>query len=125
MRFNRIRMSFRSQNLFGIMKKRTGLTPNILARFSLCLSLKDRSVPNPEEFDEKGSEISPQVLFGEYEDVFRALMIQRLKTDKLPLDSQMLNKMLKAHLNRGTIALFARIHDLSDFYEMVKVERAH
>ena len=125
MRFSRIRMSFRSQNLLGTMKKRTGLTPNLLARFSLCLSLKDQSVPNPDEFDEKGSEISPLVLFGEYEDVFRALMIQRLKTDKLPMDSQMLNKMLKAHLNRGTIALFARIHDLSDFNEMIKVERAH
>ena len=118
-------MSFRSQNLLGTMKKRTGLTPNFLARFSLSLSLKDHSVPNPNEFDEKGSEITPSVLFGEYEDVFRALMIQRLKTDNLPIDSQMLNKMLKAHLNRGTIALFARIHDLSDFYEMVKVERTN
>ena len=118
-------MSFRSQNLLGTIKKRTGITPNLAARFSLCLSLKDPSVPNSEEFDEKGAEISPSVLFGEYEDVFRALIIQRLKEDKLPLDSQMLNKMLKAHLNRGTIALFARIHDLSDFNEMVKVERSN
>ena len=126
MRFSRIKMSFRSQNLFGTMKKRTGgITPNLLARFSLCLSLKDPSVPNPEEFDEKGSEISPSVLFGEYEDIFRILMIQRLKTDKLPLDSEMLNKMLKAHLNRGTIALFARIRELSDFHEMIKVERSN
>jgi DNA sulfur modification protein DndE len=107
------------------IKTKTGLTPNLAARFSICLSLKDPSVPNPEEFDEKGSEIHPSVLFGEYEDVFRALVIQRLKTDKLPIDSTMLNKMLKAHLNRGTIALFARIHDLSDFNEMIKVERAN
>ena len=124
MRFNRIKLSFRSQNLLGTMKKRTGLTPNLLARFSLCLSLKDPSIPNPDEFDDKGSEISPQVLFGEYEDTYRALMIQRLNTDHLLLNQDMLNKMLKAHLNRGTIALFARIHDLSDFHEMIKVERA-
>jgi len=118
-------MSYRSQNLFGILKKKTGLTPNLAGRFAICLSLKDPSIPNPEEFDERGSEIHPSVLFGEYEDVFRALMIQRLKSDNLPLDSKMLNRMLKAHFNRGAIALFARINDLSDFYEMVKIERSN
>lgn len=119
-------MSFRSQNLFGTIKKRTGLTPNLTARFAICLSLKDPSIPNPAEFDEKGSEINPSVLFGEYEDVFRALLIQRMKEENiLELNSENLNKMLKAHLNRGTIALFPRIHDLSDFYEMIRVERSH
>jgi DNA sulfur modification protein DndE len=88
------------------MKKRTEITPNLLARFAICLSLKDPSVPNPDEFDEKGSEFSPPVLFGDYEDVF-------------------LNQMLRAHLNRGTIALFARVRELSDFNEMVKVERSN
>lgn len=120
-----MRMSGRSQSLLATIKKRTGLTPNITGRFAICLSLKDPSIPNPEEFDEKGSEITPSVLFGEYEDVFRALLIQRLKENNLPLDSQMLNKMLRAHFNRGSIALFARIHDLSDFYEMIKVERSN
>ena len=110
--------------MYSALKNRTGLSNNILARYALCLSLKDPSIPNPDEFDDKGSEISPLVLFGEYEDTYRALMIQRLNTDHLLLNQDMLNKMLKAHLNRGTIALFARIHDLSDFHEMIKVERA-
>ncbi len=115
-------MSYRSQNLLGQLKKRTGLTPNITGRFAMCLSLKDPSPPNPEEFDEKGSEIHPSVLFGEYEDMFMALMLKRLEKDNL--DPQIyLNKMLRAHLNRGTIALFARINDLSDFYSMIKQER--
>ena len=115
-------MSYRSQNLFFQLKSKTGLTPNITGRFAMCLSLKDPSPPNPEEFDEKGSEIHPSVLFGEYEDMFMALMLKRLEKDKL--DPQLyLNKMLRAHLNRGTIALFARINDLSDFYSMVKQER--
>ena len=34
-----------------------------------------------------------------------------------------LNKMTRAHLNRGVKALFPRINDLSDFYELVKEER--
>ena len=115
-------MSYRSQNLLGNIKRTTGLTPNVTGRFALCLSLKDPSPPNPQEFDEKGSEIHPSVLFGDYEDIFMALMIKRLEKDCL--DPKIyLNKMLRAHFNRGVIALFARIKDISDFHTMVKQER--
>jgi DNA sulfur modification protein DndE len=102
---------------------RTGITPNITGRFALCLSLKDPAIPNPDEFDEKGSEIHPQVLFGDYESVFLALFIQRLKKDGLDPELY-LGKMLRAHFNRGAIALYSRVKDLSDFYPMIKNERA-
>ena len=114
-------MSYRSQNNLGQIKRKTGLTPNITGRFAICLSLGDPSPPNPEEFDEKGTELHPSVLFGDYEDMFMALMIQRLKKDKL--DPEMyLNKMLRAHFNRGVIALSARINDIYDFDELIKQE---
>ena len=111
-------MSYRSQNLLGIIKRKTGITPNVSGRFAICLSLSDPSPPNPEEYDEKGSEIHPSVLFGEYEDVFMALMIIRLKKDGL--DETYLNRILRAHFNRGAIMLHARVQDLDDFYEMLK-----
>ena len=116
-----MKMSFRSQTLLGTLKVRTGLTPNITGRFAICLSLKDPSIPNPEEFDERGSEIHPQVLFGEYENLFYALLIQRLKDDNQP--EEFLNSMLRAHFNRGVISLYSRIKDISDFNELVKQER--
>ena len=83
MQFNRLRMSYRTQSLFGMLKRKTGLTPNILARFAICLSLKDPSIPNSDEYDERGSEIHPSVLFGEHERMFMALMIKRLYHDRL------------------------------------------
>ena len=58
LKFERIKLSNRSQQLLGSMKKKTGLTPNILARFALCMSIKERSIPNPDEFDQGGSELS-------------------------------------------------------------------
>ena len=122
MRFNRLRMSYRSQNLLAQLKSRTGLTPNIMGRFAICMSLNDPSVPNPDEFDEKGSEIHPSVLFGEYEDIFMALMIQRLRKDGFNPNMWM-NRMMRAHFNRGTIALFARIQDISDFERVILQER--
>ena len=44
--------------MLSMLKARTGLTPNISARFAICLSLKDRSVPNPDEYNEEGSELA-------------------------------------------------------------------
>lgn len=115
-------MSIRSQNLLATIKSRTGLTPNITGRFAICLSLNDPSPPNPDEFDEKGSEIHPSVLFGEHEDIFLALLTQRLLREKLDPEIY-LNRMLRAHFNRGTIALFSRIHDLADFERVIRQER--
>lgn len=122
MRFNRMRMSIRSQNLLATIKSRTGLAPNISGRFAICLSLNDPSPPNPDEFDERGSEIHPSVLFGEHEDVFMALLAKRLHKERLDPEVY-LNRMLRAHFNRGTIALFSRIHDIADFERMIHQER--
>ena len=122
LKFSRIKMSSRSTQNLSQIKNKTGLTPNILARFAICMSIKDRSMPNPEEYNMEGSELTPNVLFGEHEQIYLALMLNRLKTDKLDPELY-LNKMTRAHLNRGVKALFPRINDLSDFYELVKEER--
>lgn len=104
------------------MRTKTGLTPNISARFAICMSLKDRSVPNPDEFNKGGSKLEPDVLFGKHEQIYLALMLNRLKADRLDPELY-LNEMTRAHLNRGVIALLPRINDLSNFYEVVKEER--
>ena len=122
MKFNRIRISSRSSKLLGDLKVKTGLTPNILARFAICLSIKEKSIPNPDEFNKEGSELAQAVLFGEHESIYLALMLNRLKQDKLDPEIY-LDEMVRAHLNRGVIALRPRINDLSDFYELVKEER--
>lgn len=101
------------------MKFRTGLTPNLLARFAFCLSIKEKSIPNPEEYDKDGSEIEPSILFGEYEPIYLGLMRNRLEKD----GKGDLNEMTRTHINRGVIALAPRIQSLEDFYELIKEER--
>jgi DNA sulfur modification protein DndE len=122
LQFSRYKFSSRTQGLYSALKNRTGLSNNILARYALCLSLKDPSIPNPDEFDENGSEILPSVLFGEHENIYTALMLDRLNTDNL--DSELyFHKMTRAHLNRGATILFSRVHELTDFIDMIKQER--
>ena len=105
-----------------MLKNRTGLSINILARYAFCLSLKDQSIPNPDEFDEKGMEILPSVLFGEHENIYMALILDRLKKDNMDPELY-LQKMTRAHLNRGSAMLFPRINDLTDFIDIIKQER--
>ena len=121
LQFSRIHTSQRSRGILSNLKIKTGLTPNILSRFGICVSLKDPSVPNPEEFDENGTEFLPLVLFGEHEKLFLALMIDRLHRDGLDPEKY-LNIMLRAHLNRGVYSLISRIHSLSAINEMIKAE---
>ena len=47
LRFRRLKMSYRSQNLLAQIKSRTGLTPNITGRFAICLSLNDPVTAKP------------------------------------------------------------------------------
>jgi len=122
LQFNRYRFSIRSQNLFSQLKHKTGLGINVLARYAICLSLKDPSIPNPDEFDERGMDILPSVLFGEHENIYMALMLDRLHRDKLDPELY-LHKMTRAHLNRGATALFPRIHELSDFNDIIQQEQ--
>ena len=121
MQFSRIHTSQRCRGILANLKIKTGLTPNILSRFGICLSLKDPSVPNPEEFDENGTEFLPLVLFGEHEKLFLALMIDRLHRDGLDPEKY-LNIMLRAHLNRGVYSLVSRVYGLSGINEMIKAE---
>ena len=125
MQLGRIHTSQRSRGILSTLKSRTGITPNILSRFGICLSLKDPSMPNPDEFDELGTEFLPNVLFGDYEKLFYALMINRLHKDGQPVSEKYLNRMMRAHLNRGVYSLISRIHHLSDIHEMIRAERKY
>ena len=121
MKFSRLKLSGKSQNLLGRLKNRTGLTPNIVARFALCISIKEKSAPIIAQYDKEGSEIEPSVLFGEYEDLYLGLMKNRLKKDGLSYSE--LNEMTRCHINRGVIALAPRIQNIGDFYVLIKEER--
>lgn len=119
-RLNKLRLSIRSQNHLGQLKHKTGLPINVLARFGMCLSLKDSSMPNPDMYDEKGMELMPHILFGKNELIFSAMFEQRLKKDNLDYDKYA-NRMIRAHVNRGAGILFPRIDKLEDFAKLLEV----
>lgn len=120
MQQNRVRFSSKSQTVLSLLKGKTGLPINILARYGICLSLRDKTIPNADIYDENGMDLSLHVLFGEYDQMFDIIMRQRLENDKLDYDKYS-DRMLRAHLNRGANMLYPRIDDLEDFAKLMEV----
>lgn len=114
--FGNVRVSSRSTHLFGTLRSGTGLGPETCARMALCLSLRQRGAPNPDEYNTDGSEFTPKRLFGGDESLYLALMVHRLRSDGL--DAEYLGEMTRAHINRGAISLKQRVSDTSDVFNL-------
>ena len=99
------------------LKSRTGITPNILCRMGLCLSLEEPGVPTllPENF-QQGREINRYTLLGKDDQMYVALLRARLHKDKI--SGNEIGNMFLAHINRGVELLASRVRGLSDISNM-------
>ena len=102
-----------------MLRGATGIGPEAWARLSICMSIKQRGIPNPDEYNMDGTEFMPFKLFPYNENLYLALMINRLKQDKLDLETY-LNEMTRAHLNRGAISIKQRINEMTDIYDFAE-----
>jgi len=121
--FYRIRISEKATFRLNQLKGKTGLTPNILCRIAICYSLNDPSIPNPEEYDEKGQELNRYTLTGEWDTFFIALVKERCIHDNLDPEKDLYDQ-LRAHLNRGVFGIFTQIKGLGDFHILLHHQTA-
>ncbi len=120
MRFNKIILDKRISQKLSILKGRTGLTPNVLCRFGLILSLKDPTVPDPKWYKQDGQELMRHVLLGDLDTVLICLFNQRAYKDGFNLqDEKLLRELFRAHVNRGAELLYNRIKRLEDFMSLI------
>ena len=101
-----------------MLKTSTGIGPEAWGRLSICISIKQKGIPNPDEYNKDGTNFLPSHLFPHDDKLYLALMIHRLRKDRL--DPKLyLNDMTRAHLNRGAISLKQRINNLFDMYKFM------
>lgn len=124
LQFDKIRASSRTTHLFGMLKTTTNIGSDAWARLSICLSIRQKGIPNPDEYNKEGTEFAPTGLFAKQEKIYLALMIDRLRQDGLDPESY-LAEMTRAHLNRGAISLKQRISNLSDVYRFAEEMNLH
>ena len=118
MSFNKLHASSRTTKYLPFLKMKTGLSPNIICRMGLCLSIAEPSLPDTKMDDDKGQEFSRYTLLGEWDPFFISILRERLIQDKLDPEKELLVQF-KAHLNRGIMMLQSRIKDLSDIHDLL------
>jgi DNA sulfur modification protein DndE len=118
MSFNKLHISSTTTKYLPFLKMKTGLTPNIVCRMGLCLSIAEPSLPDTKMDDDKGQEFSRYTLLGEWDPFFISILRERLIQDNLDPEKDLLVQF-KAHINRGIMILQSRIKDLSDIHDLL------
>lgn len=119
MKLNKIRVSLETDKRLRFLKARTGLTPNLLCRVGICLSLAERTPPDPiDHLDNDGREFNRYTLTGPWDSLFLALIRQDCYERGLPLPDSMEQQLL-AHLHRGVLLLSMRVKRLEDIEHLL------
>lgn len=95
----RLKTSKKAQDILLDLKSKTNITPNILARYAISLSLLDPNKISKFNYDNNGLEFQRHILTGKYDCVYKALIIQHAEEELT--DDDYFPKYIKAHLERG------------------------
>ncbi len=98
-----IRLSNRAKERLSRLKGKTGIKNwNVLCRWAYCYSLKENTIPTPENIDgDSNVEMSWYTFAGEYSDLYEALIIAWCKHMDIPTDNDTMAKYIKMHIERG------------------------
>lgn len=111
---SRIRISQGATELLRQVKSRTGLTPNILARFALAESIESSGDIHCHPSDGAGSEFNLGTLLGELEQHYEALLVQRYGQ----LGEAEFGSLIAGHIERGAQGL-RRIKSPVDLLDLI------
>lgn len=107
----RLKTSAKCQNTLADLYSRTNITPNILCRYAISLSvLEDSPVDIDKVKDSTGQEFNRQILTGKYDTVFKAIISHR--EGRHLDDEEYFPVYIKAHIERG-VELLKNNYDLS------------
>jgi DNA sulfur modification protein DndE len=117
---NRIYVSENTDNKLRSLKGKTGLTPNLIIRLGLVLSLEEDGIPDKKLYgDDQAREFNRYTLTGPWDLFFMALLKERLVEDELDPDEH-LEDQLKAHIARGVKLVHQRLKSLEDIDKLIE-----
>jgi DNA sulfur modification protein DndE len=100
-----------------MLKARTGLTPNIICRLGLCLSIEEPGDPRSDSSELSQREINRYTLLGEYDLLFVALLANRHPQVK---EDAELGKLFVEHIHRGVTLLANRLKSPASLVELAQ-----
>ena len=96
----KLRTSRETMKIFEEIGISQGLQPFALSKIAIALSIRFGSLSDKDfTADTEGLELNRQTIFGEYEDLFKALLAMEKKASLS--DEEFFPTLVKAHLDRG------------------------
>lgn len=120
----RLKTSKETENMFIDMKKKIGITPNILSRLAVSISLRDDILTKEEIerkyklIDNQGIEFQRHTLIGENE-IFYKVLMENYCNEHLT-EEEFFPMHFKYHLENGMNALKSEIEIASNLESFVK-----
>ncbi|GAA5181526.1 hypothetical protein GCM10023345_05310 [Acinetobacter kookii] len=120
MHYSKLKISSEATTRLRMLKQRTGLTPNLLCRIALMMSLEEGPLGNIPLPNEDGSEFNAYTLTGENTDLFFSLLRYVEDNEEEPLENKVLLDRMRGHIHRGVGAMSVRMKSPSDILSLIK-----
>lgn len=121
----KLKTSSETMKIFSELGTSIHLQPYALCKIAIALSLRNEELLSEENFksDNDGLELNRQTITGEYDELFKALIISH--SQKSLLDEEYFPKYLKAHIDRGAKYLYSEFKYSNDnFYKhLVEIDK--
>lgn len=121
----KLKTSKETMRIFEEIGASIHLQPFALCKIALALSLKDSQGLDEDNFktDGEGLELNRQTITGEYDDLFKALIISHAGNSMT--DEEYFPKYMKAHIDRGAKYLFSEFkYSNGNFYKhMIELDK--
>jgi DNA sulfur modification protein DndE len=114
MRFTKLKISADASSRLRSVRQKTGLTPNLLCRMAVMLSLEEGPVGGM-KVDEAGQEFNAYTLTGDYNGLIAAMLrfVEEEAAGRKLTDDELMAP-LRAHIHRGVATLSVRAKAPSD-----------
>ena len=116
-----MRTSTNTKNILVRLKTITGISNwNILCRWALCFSIKQKNLPRLVDEKLDGVEINYDTLVGKEKNVYSQLLINNLLKHGIEVSKDNLTKYLNAHVNRGVNIIYNyKLKNISGLFNLI------
>lgn len=121
MHYSKLRISSDATSKLRSLRQRTGITPNLLCRMAIMISLEEGPLGGAAIPDEDGSEFNAYTLTGEYGALIAALLrwVEEGQSGDRKLGDETLLSRLRGHIHRGVGTLAVRAKSPADLLRLV------
>lgn len=119
LQLKRIKFSREADSWLRTLKSRTGVTPNLLCRLALSVSLAETGGLKVDGIDEDSDrEINRATLLGDF-DLLAACLLTQWRAENVAFANVELEDLLRAHVHRGILLLSQRLRAPADLATVI------